>query len=76
MQVLVGGYSTLSIEASKYFRAWKEHCSLEVEVPRLFSVAGVFPGVRDGYYFRLSSFVRSEIETLTTSKPLLISPTT
>jgi hypothetical protein len=50
MQVLVGGHSTFSIEAIKYFRVWKEHCSLEVEVPRLFSGAGVFPGVRDGYY--------------------------
>jgi hypothetical protein len=48
--VLVGGCSTFSIEVIKYFRMWKEHCSLEVEVPRLFSVAGVFPGVRDGYY--------------------------
>jgi hypothetical protein len=62
MQVLVGGYSTLSIEASKYFRAWKEHCSLEVEVPRLFSVAGVFPGVRDGYYsLYLASYTQTRV---------------
>jgi hypothetical protein len=50
MHLLVGDYSTSSTEAIENFRSWEEEHSLKVEVPRLFSGAGVFPGVRDGYY--------------------------
>jgi hypothetical protein len=53
MHLLVGDYSTSSTEAIENFRSWEEEHWLKVEVPRLFSGAGVFPGVRDGYYLKL-----------------------
>jgi hypothetical protein len=50
MHLLIGDYSTSSTEAIENFRLWEEKYSLKVEVPRLFSGAGVFPGVREGRY--------------------------
>jgi hypothetical protein len=49
MHLLVGAYSISYTEAIENFPSWEEEHSLKVEVPRLFSGAGVFPGVREGF---------------------------
>jgi hypothetical protein len=40
----------LSTKATEIFYVCKRLYALEVEVPSLFSCAGVFPHVRDGHY--------------------------